>query len=108
MNPSGNLFADPKLWVSLAALLVSVCSAIYSGRKASRALAISEGQEQRHQPQFRIYLANTHRYFTPQRQVFEFQMSVSNPTDINNAVARAELQVTYVLKNDVSLVCRIP
>ena len=44
----------------------------------------------------------------PNRQLFGFLVLSRNPTDINNSVARAELQVTYVLQNDVNAVCRIP
>ena len=88
MDASENFFNDPKLWIVFASLVVSICSAIYSGRKASRALAISESQERRRQPQLGIYLAKAHRRVTPKRQLFGFLVSVANPTDINNAVAR--------------------
>jgi hypothetical protein len=107
MNPSSNFFADPRLWIALASLVVSICSAIYSGLKASRALAISESQERRRQPQFGIHLANAYRQCTLKRQLFGFLVSVANPTDINNSVARAELQITCLVRDRTSVVCRI-
>jgi hypothetical protein len=107
MDASGSFFSDPKLWIALASLMVSIFSAIYSGRKASRALSISESQERRRQPQLGIYLARAYRRFTPKRQLFGFLVTVTNPTDINNAVARAELQITYLVRDDASVVCRI-
>jgi len=32
---------------------------------------------------------------------------VTNPTDVNNAVARAELQITYSIREGASVVCRV-
>lgn len=110
MHTQENLLADPRVWISVLALLVSGCSAFFSwraGRNAARALAISENQEKRRQPQLGIYHVNGFRRLVPKRQLFGFIVSVSNPTDINNSVARAELQITYVRENDVIAVCRI-
>src|SRR5438552_18278403 len=75
MDARENFFNDPKLWIAFASLVVSICSAIYSGRKSSRALAISESQERRRQPQLGIYLANAYRRITPKRQLFGFLVS---------------------------------
>ena len=44
----------------------------------------------------------------PGKQLFGFLVSVTNPTDINNSIARVELQITYLLSNDVKAICRIP
>jgi hypothetical protein len=101
---------DPKTCISALALLISFFSMILSwlsGKRADRALAISEGQEKRRQPQLLVYLVKGYRRIEPKRQLFGFLVSVSNPTDINNSVARAELQITYLLENDVEAVCRI-
>jgi hypothetical protein len=103
--------SDPKLWISVLALLVSGWSAFNSWRSrrlAARALFISENQEQRRQPQLGIYMADGYRRYLPDKQIFGFFVSVSNPTDINNSVAQAELQVTYVLDKDIKGICRIP
>lgn len=110
MPDNNDLLADPKVWISGLALLVSGCSAFFSwrsGKNAARALAISESQEKRRQPQLGIYLVNGYRRRVPKRQLFGFLVSVSNPSDINNSIARAELQITYLLENDVKAVCRI-
>jgi hypothetical protein len=77
-------------------------------RIATRALAISESQEQRRRPQLGIYQANGYRRYLPERQLFSFLVSVTNPTDINNSIAQAELQVTYLLEGDIMSTCRIP
>jgi hypothetical protein len=102
-------YSDPKTWIAALALLVSCCAAFISGwslRNSSRALALSEGQEKRRQPQLKVYLVNGYRRLVPARQLFGFLVSVSNPTDINNSVPRAELQVTYLV-GDVRAVCRV-
>jgi hypothetical protein len=111
MLASDNVLSDPKVWISGLALLVSICSAFFSwrsGRNAARALAISENQEKRRQPQLGVYLVvNGFRRLLPKRQLFGFLVSISNPTDINNSVARAELKIAYLIENDVSASCRI-
>jgi hypothetical protein len=111
MEQSLSSFSDPKLWVSVAAFLVAAWSAwnsLRSRRLAERALSISENQEQRRQPLLGIYMAEGYRRYLPDKQLFGFLVSVSNPTDINNAVVQAELQVTYLLENEIKAVCRIP
>lgn len=110
MSNNNNFLVDPTVWISALALVVSAWSAIMtwrSGKRSARALSISEGQEKRRQPQLGIYLVNGYRRLVPRRQLFGFLVSVSNPTDIDNSIARAELQITYLLDADVKAVCRI-
>src|SRR5262249_17603873 len=100
-----------QFWLSLLALFIAAWSAFNSWRSrriATRALAISESQEQRRRPQLVIYQANGYRRYLPERQLFSFLVSVTNPTDINNSIAHAELQVTYLLDGDITATCRIP
>ncbi len=42
-----------------------------------------------------------------EEQVFGFRVSVSNPTDINNAIARAELQINYILSSSTKITFRL-
>ena len=109
MNNS-TFLSDPRVWISALALFISGWSAFISwrsGKNAARALAISEGQEKRRQPRLGIYLVSGYRRLVPDRQLFGFLVSVSNPTDINNSIVHAELQVTYLLDADMKAVCRI-
>jgi hypothetical protein len=104
------LFADPKTIIAALALIVSLISLAISwlsGNRASRALAISEEQENRRKPRFTVYVNKSRRRLTPHGQRFDFLLSVSNPTDTSNSIARAELQITYLLENDVKAVYRI-
>lgn len=104
-------FSDPKLWVSILAFLASGWSAFNSWqarRIAKKALAINESQEARRQPKLGIYRVDGYRRYLPDKQLFGFMVSVSNPTDINNAISQAELQVTYVLEKEIKAVWRVP
>lgn len=111
MKPVAVFLSDPKLWVSILALLASAWSgfnAWQSRRLARRALAISESQEQRRRPQLGIYMADGYRRISPGKQFLGFLVSISNPTDINNSVAQAELKITYLLDGNIKAACRIP
>jgi len=104
------ILTDPRVWISALALLVSCAAALISWRSlrnSSRAIALAERQEERRQPQLGIYLANGFRWLVGERQVFGFLVSVTNPTDINNSVARAELQITYLVECGSTAICRI-
>lgn len=108
MEPSP--LSDPKLWLSALSLGVAGWAAFNSWRSrrlAERAIAISESQERRRQPQLGIYLADGYRRSLPDKKLFGFLVSVSNPTDINNSIAQAELQVTYLLEKDIAAVHRV-
>jgi hypothetical protein len=92
-------YTDPRLWLAAASLVIAACSAILSWRSfqnARKALAISERQEKRREPEFRVYLVNGYRRLVQDRQVFAFTVSISNPSDINNSVVRAELRALCV------------
>ena len=102
MPDNNNLLADPTVWISALALLVSCGSALISWRSsknAARALAISETQEKRRQPQLGIYLVNGYRRLVPKRQLFGFLVSVSNPTDINK-LHRSRRTSDYLLAGE--------
>lgn len=102
---------QPPFWVSVLALLVALLSAAnaWKARKiAERSLALNESQEQRRRPRFIIYMVQGYRRYLPDKQLFGFLVSVSNPTDINNSIAQAELKITYLIKDEVKAVFRIP
>jgi hypothetical protein len=108
---NNTVFGDPKTSIAALALIVSFFSLLISwrsGKRAARALAISESQEQRRQPRLGTYLVRGYRRREANGQLFGFLVSITNPTDSNNSIARAELQITYLLEHDVSVVGRIP
>jgi hypothetical protein len=85
-------------WISIAALFVAVFAAsfaFWSARTADRALRLARDQEQR-QP-FVMYLVDGYvRSLTSKPyRIYSFLISISNPSDSNNAVARMDLRVSY-------------
>lgn len=110
MHQLAPFLTDPKVWIPALSLVIASWAAFnswQSRRIAIRALAISERQEERRQPQLGIYLTNGYRRLLPDKQLFGFLVSVSNPTDINNSIAQAELQITYTLERDIKAVSRL-
>jgi hypothetical protein len=110
MSNNENPLADPKVWISAAALLVSGLSlaiSFRSSRNAARALAISERQEERRHPKLHIHVNKGIRLRLQSMQLFGFQVSIKNPTDINNCVARAELEVNFALETKTTMILRI-
>lgn len=108
MTSLAKVLGNRKVWIPALALLVSVISVFLSWRSSRIARrAISESQEKRCQPQLGICLANGYRQNGPHGQLFGFLVSVTNPTDINNSIARAELQISYLLEKDVKTTCRL-
>lgn len=110
MRQLAPILTDPKVWIPVLSLIVASWAAFnswQSRRLATRALAISERQEERRQPRLGIYLTNGYRRYLLDKQLFGFLVSVSNPTDINNSIAQAELQITYVLERNIKAVSRL-
>lgn len=102
---------DPKVWIALGSLVVSIYAAInsrHSRKISARALALNEKQEVRRQPELRVSLVTGYRQRLSQKQLFAFLISVANPTDANNSVALAELQVGYLIENNFQTTCRVP
>ncbi len=103
-------WAQSTFWISLASLGLAGWSSVASWRSvqtAKRALAISEGHEERRRPQLGIYRAKGFRRYEATRQVFSFLVSITNPTDIDNSIAMVELQITYALDGGIKAACRI-
>jgi hypothetical protein len=110
MEPAQTSFFELKSWIPLLALIVSGWSAYNSWRSrrmSARALSISESQEQRRRPKFGIYMTDGYRRYLSDKQLFVFLVSVSNPTDINNSISKAELQIMYFLDVDIKAAYRI-
>jgi len=103
-------FMDSKPWIAVLSLTVAIASAVVSWlsfRSSRRALAISERQEKRHEPSLGIYYAHGYRQVVPQRQLFGFFVSVSNPTDIDNSIVRAEIQITCLLQGGAKTILKL-
>jgi hypothetical protein len=110
MTSNATHLADPATLISLGSLVVAIASAAaswFSFTNAARALRISEQQEKKRDPQLRVYFANGYRRLVPNRQIFGMLISVSNPSDINNSISRAELQVVCRIRDGMMVTYRI-
>ena len=96
--------------MSVVSVAVAAFAALNSWRArllATRALSISERQEGRRFPRLEIYLVDGYRRHLSRNLLFYFLVSVRNPTDTDNSVAQAELQVTYALDCNIEATRRI-
>ncbi len=80
---------------ALLALLLSLYG-IFISRKALR---IQEQQEDRRKPLLVLYLQDGYVRYISDGRVYVFLLSVSNPTDADNAVASLDLRLTYKKQN---------
>lgn len=111
MTGDANIYSDPKLWISVLSLAVAIWAALNSTRSrnvATRALAISEQQEQRRQPRLEINILDCYRQSFTSHQLFAFLVSITNPSDVNNSISLAELQLGYVMDGGIKMKCRMP
>ncbi|MBJ6750974.1 hypothetical protein [Geomonas anaerohicana] len=86
------------------ALLLSVFSIL----AAWKALRISERQEERRKPLLVPYLQDGYIRREGESIFYAFLLSVSNPTDSDNAVAVADLHITYITKGNVLMTIKVP
>jgi hypothetical protein len=102
--------SDPDRLIAIAALAASAISTYFArqaGRTARRALGISERDEQRRQPKLQLYLARSYVRSRDGSDLYCFLVSISNPTDIDNAVARSELRAALQGQDNREVVYRI-
>jgi hypothetical protein len=102
---------DPSKFVEVAtvgaawlALVLSVLSFIIS----RKALLLSEQQEERRKPQLVPYLQDGYVRRDAEGRVYAFLLSVSNPTDSDNAVAAVDFQLIYTTKSNVRMTIKVP
>jgi len=100
------------LWISIASVIVASVSAFFSRSSAvtaNKALAISNQQEARKKPALVPYLAGGYFKKINERntKIYGFSILISNPTDIDNAVAHLELEISYVTVQNVCMKLKI-
>ncbi len=86
------------------ALLLSLLSFIIS----KKALRLSEQQEERRKPRLVPYLQEGYVRRHAEGRVYAFLLSVSNPTDSDNAMAALDFQLTYTTKSNVRMAIKVP
>ncbi len=106
------LRASAKDWTDVVVAVTAVAALIVALRSlgvSSRALRLSEKQEQRKQPRLVPKLLDSHfENLTEGGRVYSFLLSVANPTDSDNAIAQIEMHLRYVIEGDVSMIVKLP
>lgn len=92
--------------IALIALLVSFGSFLVS----FRAFRLSQRQDDRKKPSLIPSLVNGYVQFlgSEKARVYAFLLSISNASDSNNALARAELHITYKTAANIFVTAQIP
>ena len=86
------------IWISIASAVAAWVAVIWSflAFLTSRgALRLAEQQEARRRPHLAIYLDRCFTRRSHGLRKYNFLLSVSNPTDSDNAIAAAHLRVVY-------------
>jgi hypothetical protein len=102
---------DPGTVIAALAALAAWAAAVVaylSARAARQANKLSLQQEARKVPRIILYLATGFERATRTHRCYAISLSLSNPTDTDNAVARLELQILYRLPSGVIMTLRLP
>jgi hypothetical protein len=91
--------------LAVAGICISLASLYFTWQNRRLALA----QESRRLP--RLIPTLVHRYYQDGKddrgRVYAFHVTVANPTDSNNAIATAELSITYLTADRVQLTMKL-
>jgi hypothetical protein len=101
-----------KDWTDIVVAITAVTALFVALRSlgvSSRALRLSEKQEQRKQPRLVPMLLDSHfENMTEGGRVYSFSLSIGNPTDSDNAIARIEMHLHYLIDGDASMTVKLP
>lgn len=91
-------FTSSSNLISLGSVIVALASAAYARNSAvssKRSYELAALQDARRSPKFVLYLSDCYSRFLEDHTVIATSLTVSNPTDIDNSIVRAELVITY-------------
>jgi len=104
---------DASFWVAVASSAAACIAALFAyltARISKRSIKLAESQEERRQPKLVPYLFEA--YYRPvcteEYTIYAFSLSISNPSDIDNAIALLELQVNYKVSNATKMAVKVP
>jgi hypothetical protein len=84
--------------IAFASLAIAFVSAVYARRSAKiskRSLDLAELQDSRHAPKVNLYLSDAYSFTSEDHSVIVISITLTNPTDVDNSIIRAELGVSY-------------
>jgi hypothetical protein len=94
----GDQLSDLLKWMPFAAALAAWVAAIFAyltARRSGQALRLAKQQEARRRPVLVLYLQGGYLRRIGQDRIYMFLLSVSNPSDNNNAIAQMDLRIEY-------------
>ena len=101
-----------KQWLDIVTVIVAIAAfavSLASLWLSSRALRLSEKQERRRQPLLIPHLLDSHfEALADGAKLYSFSISVTNPSDSDNAIARVELFLRYYLEDETLMTVRLP
>ncbi len=98
-------------WTAIAtavAAWVALILSLLGLRVSARAQRLAERQEARRRPGLAPYLRDGYARVHGGARIYGFLLSVSNPTDCNNAVAGIDLHVTYTAGDGLQMTVKLP
>lgn len=92
-------------------LIISILSAVTAGISAlialrssnisKKALSIAQNEQKSKEENLNIYLIDAARYIkTNKSYIYAFNITISNLSSLNNTIARIELTITYIRKDN--------
>ncbi len=102
---------NPATLIALVSALVALASALFtasSARTAKNTYRLAAEQDARREPQLTPYLSDAHILSSGSRTEAAISITVTNRSDIDNSIARAELAVEYHRDNDRATTIKIP
>jgi hypothetical protein len=106
-----NWFTSSSNLISLGSIAIAFASAVYARSMAKiskRSLELAEQQDSRREPKLSLYLSDAYALISNDSTVIAVSITVTNPTDIDNSIARAELSITYHRKEGQAIRMSIP
>lgn len=91
-------FSNFLKWMPLAAVVAAWAGAIvaiFNARRSIQALRLAEQQEARRRPVLVPYLLRGYLRRVDEDRIYMFLLSVSNPSDSDNAIAQIDLRIEY-------------
>lgn len=105
--------SNASFWVAVVSAVAAWVAALFaylSARTSKRSLQLAEMQDKRRKPELIPYLSIA--YYKPapsdKYSVYAFSISICNPSDIDNAIAFLELQVSYTLPEGTIMTLKVP
>jgi hypothetical protein len=98
-------------WMPFAAAIAAWVAAIFAyltDRRSSRVLRLAELQEERRRAGLVLYLMRGYVRRTDENRIYAFLLSVSNPSDSNNAIAQIDLRIGYRTSSNYLAAVDIP